>query len=56
MKKNLYFDELKQNKYLGLYDNIDEIYDLLTMLLNKNQSKKLLKKLIKFLLIFLLNM
>ena len=37
--KNLNLDKLKQNKYLGLCENIDEIYDLLTILLNKNQSK-----------------
>ncbi len=38
-KKKIYLDQLKQNKYLGLCENIDEIYDLLTILLNKNQSK-----------------
>ena len=30
-EKQLTLDELKQNKFLGLCDTIDEIYDLLIM-------------------------
>ena len=38
-EKQLTLDELKQNKYLLICDTIDEIYDLLIMLFNKNQYK-----------------
>ena len=38
-EKNLIFDELKNNKLLGLCDSIDEIYDELIHNLNKNQTK-----------------
>ena len=37
--KKLTLDELKQNKYLGLCDSIDEIYEELITLMKKNQSK-----------------
>ena len=38
-EKKLIFDELKNNKLLGLCDSIDEIYDELIHNLNKNQTK-----------------
>jgi len=38
-EKKLILDELKQNKYLALCETIDEIYDELIRLLNKNQFK-----------------
>ena len=38
-EKKLTLDELKQNKYLALCETIDEIYDELIRLLNKNQFK-----------------
>ena len=38
-EKKITLDELKQNKYLALCDSIDEIYDELIRLLNKNQYK-----------------
>ena len=38
-EKKITLDELKQNKFLGLCDTIDEIYDELIRLLNKNQYK-----------------
>ena len=37
--KKLTLDELKQNKYLGLCETIDEIYLELITLLKKNQTK-----------------
>ena len=37
--KKLELEELKKNKYLSLCDNIDEIYNELINLLNKNKSK-----------------
>ena len=37
--KKLTLDELKQNKYLGLCDSIDEIYEELITLMKKNQFK-----------------
>ena len=38
-EKKLILDELKQNKYLALCETIDEIYDELIRLLNKNKFK-----------------
>ena len=38
-EKKLSLDELKQNKYLGLCDSIDEIYEELKLLINKNKPK-----------------
>ena len=37
--KKLELEELKKNKYLSLCDNIDEIYNELINLLDKNKSK-----------------
>ena len=38
-EKKLKLQELKKNKYLSLYDNIDEIYNELINLLDKNKAK-----------------
>ena len=38
-EKKFNLNELKQNKYIGLCNSIDEIYQLLIMLLKKNQTK-----------------
>ena len=43
-EKKFNFNELKQNKYLGLCNSIDEVYQLLIMLLKKNQTKIIEKK------------
>ena len=38
-EKKMLLEELKKNKFLGLCDSIDEIYDELTHNLSKNQTK-----------------
>ncbi len=38
-EKKFNLNDLKQNKYLGLCNSIDEVYQLLIMLLKKNQTK-----------------
>ena len=38
-EKKMQFNELKKNKFLGLCDSIDEIYEQLVFNLNKNQTK-----------------
>ena len=38
-QKNITFEELKKNKFLGICETIDEIYDELILLLNKNKTK-----------------
>ena len=38
-EKKLKLQELKKNKYLSLYDNIDEMYNELVNLLDKNNAK-----------------
>ena len=38
-QKNITFEELKKNKFLGICETIDEIYEELILILNKNKTK-----------------